>query len=103
MRASVHHNFDRSNAAKFAAVAVRESPPERIKHLPVRDRDALMFRRGLVHTFSTVEDPLVLLSYHRLNDRATRGIVPDPVRAPLVRKAFELYATGDYTIVPRKR
>lgn len=31
----------------------------------MRDRDALMFRRGLVHTFSTAEDPLVLLSYHR--------------------------------------
>jgi site-specific DNA recombinase len=33
-----------------------------------------------------------------LNDRTTRGIVLDPVRAPLVRKAFELGATGEYTI-----
>jgi DNA invertase Pin-like site-specific DNA recombinase len=33
-----------------------------------------------------------------LNDRATRTIYLDPQRAPLVRKAFELYATGDCTI-----
>jgi len=33
-----------------------------------------------------------------LNDKATRGIVPDPHRAPLIRTAFELYATGDYTL-----
>jgi mannose-6-phosphate isomerase-like protein (cupin superfamily) len=35
-----------------------------IRHVPVRDRDALMFRRGTVHTFSTAEHPLTLLSYH---------------------------------------
>ncbi len=35
-----------------------------IHHVPVRDRDALMFRRGTVHTFSTAEHPLTLLSYH---------------------------------------
>ena len=33
-----------------------------------------------------------------LNDRTTRTIYPDPHRAPLVRKAFELYATGEYTL-----
>jgi site-specific DNA recombinase len=33
-----------------------------------------------------------------LNDRATRTIVPDPQRGPLIRKAFELYATGNYTL-----
>ena len=33
-----------------------------------------------------------------LNDRAARIIVPDPVRAPLVRKIFEIYVTGDYTL-----
>jgi site-specific DNA recombinase len=33
-----------------------------------------------------------------INDRKTRGIVPDPERAPLVRQAFELYATGEYTL-----
>src|SRR2546425_1078543 len=31
-----------------------------------------------------------------LNDRNTKGVVPDPEKAPLVRKAFELYATGNY-------
>jgi hypothetical protein len=36
-----------------------------ICHTAVRDRDALMFRRGAVHTFSTAEHPLTLLSYHR--------------------------------------
>src|SRR2546430_4143297 len=33
-----------------------------------------------------------------LNDYRTRGIVPDPGRAPLIRQAFELYATGNYTV-----
>ncbi len=33
-----------------------------------------------------------------LNDREARIIAPDPVRAPLVRTAYELYATGTYTI-----
>ncbi|HEY4246716.1 MAG TPA: recombinase family protein [Lacunisphaera sp.] len=33
-----------------------------------------------------------------LNDRNVRGIVVDPVKAPLVRKAFELYATGNYAL-----
>jgi site-specific DNA recombinase len=33
-----------------------------------------------------------------LNDRMTRTIVIDPKRGPLVKKAFELYATGDYTL-----
>lgn len=33
-----------------------------------------------------------------MNDRESRVIVPDPDRAPLVRKAFEVYATGNYTL-----
>ena len=33
-----------------------------------------------------------------LNDRNARGIVVDPAKAPLVRKAFELYATGNYAL-----
>lgn len=33
-----------------------------------------------------------------LNDRRTRTIAPDPERGPLVRKGFELYATGEYTL-----
>jgi site-specific DNA recombinase len=32
-----------------------------------------------------------------LNDPLSRKIVPDPVRAPLIKKMFELYATGRYT------
>ncbi len=32
------------------------------------------------------------------NDHATKRIVPDPVKAPLIRKAFTMYATGDYTL-----
>lgn len=32
------------------------------------------------------------------NDSNSRTITPDPDRAPLVRKAFELYATGSYTL-----
>ena len=37
-----------------------------------------------------------------LNDRMTRGIVIDPERAPLIRKTFELYSTGNYTIAELK-
>ena len=33
-----------------------------------------------------------------LNDPKSRNIVIDTVKAPLVRKIFELYATGDYTL-----
>lgn len=33
-----------------------------------------------------------------LNDRNGKAIVLDPERAPLVRRAFELYASGDYSL-----
>src|ERR1700722_1979336 len=33
-----------------------------------------------------------------LNEPKLRTIVPDPVRAPLVKEAFNLYATGGYTL-----
>jgi hypothetical protein len=33
-----------------------------------------------------------------LNDRLAKTIYPDPVRAPLIRKVFELYASGGYTL-----
>ena len=33
-----------------------------------------------------------------LNDRNTRSIVVDPTKASLVRKTFELYATGNYAL-----
>jgi len=35
-----------------------------IRSVPVRSRDALVFSRGVVHTFSCPDEPLVLLSYH---------------------------------------
>jgi len=33
-----------------------------------------------------------------LNDRKTRSIIIDQGKAPLIRKAFELYSTGSYTL-----
>jgi site-specific DNA recombinase len=33
-----------------------------------------------------------------LNDHASKTIYIDPQRGPLIRKAFELYATGEYTL-----
>jgi DNA invertase Pin-like site-specific DNA recombinase len=33
-----------------------------------------------------------------LNNHKTKGIDIDPEKAPLIRKAFELYATGEYTL-----
>ncbi len=38
-----------------------------------------------------------------LNDKNARSIVPDKDRAVLVRKAFELYATGDYPLAEIRR
>jgi site-specific DNA recombinase len=34
----------------------------------------------------------------RIDDREFRTVIIDPVRGPLIRQAFELYATGDYTL-----
>jgi DNA invertase Pin-like site-specific DNA recombinase len=31
-------------------------------------------------------------------DEEKRDIVPDPIRAPLIRRAFELYASGNYSV-----
>jgi len=36
----------------------------RVRSVPVRSRDALVFSRGVVHTFSAPTEPLVLLSFH---------------------------------------
>jgi len=36
-----------------------------VRTIPVRSRDALVFTRGTVHTFSATSEPLTLLSYHR--------------------------------------
>lgn len=35
-----------------------------MRHVPIRSRDVLLFKRGTVHTFSTEREPLWLLSYH---------------------------------------
>jgi hypothetical protein len=57
--------------------------PSRVNHMPVRDRDALMFHRGAVHTFSTAGHELLLLSYHQpfvsLDDPAQYAVSADPV------------------------
>ena len=34
----------------------------------------------------------------RIDDREIRTVIIDPVRAPLIRVAFELYATGEYSL-----
>lgn len=34
----------------------------------------------------------------RINGREVRAVVPDPERAPLVRYAFEAFASGEYTL-----
>ena len=38
-----------------------------------------------------------------LNDPVARTIVPDPAKAPLVKQAFERYATGEYTLIELRR
>ncbi len=51
----------------FFHVTPEDSPSfdgRHIRHVPVRSRDVLLFKRGTLHTFSTGPDPLFLLSYH---------------------------------------
>jgi hypothetical protein len=67
----VHDDSDRFIFANGGRGFFHVSPDEleagrarRLRHTPVRNRDALMFRRGTVHTFSTADEPLTLLSYH---------------------------------------
>ncbi len=58
---------------------------EDIRHVPVRSRDVLLFRQGVMHTFSTQAEPLLLLSYHApfvpLED-PRQYTVPDQVVCP---------------------
>ncbi len=35
---------------------------------------------------------------HFLNDKGEKTIIPDPERAPYIRRLFELYATGNYSL-----
>lgn len=58
-----------------------------IHHVPARDRDVFMFPRGTVHTFSTDEHPLTLISYHR----------------PFIRlDALDQYEIGHTSRLPRQ-
>ncbi len=43
---------------------VSEFDGHKVRHVPVRSRDVLLFKRGTVHTFSTGAEPMLLLSYH---------------------------------------
>jgi site-specific DNA recombinase len=38
-----------------------------------------------------------------VNDRNAKCIIPDPVHAPLIRKTFELYATGEYSLAELRK
>jgi site-specific DNA recombinase len=38
-----------------------------------------------------------------LNDPIERTIVPDPIKGPLIKQAFELYATGKYTLLELRK
>jgi site-specific DNA recombinase len=37
------------------------------------------------------------------NNRSTRTIEPDPIKAPIVRRIFELYASGNYSLTDLRR
>jgi len=55
-------------------------------------------RRGIKHKLrSGGWSGLAPLGY--LNDRNTRSIVIDPKRAPIIRRLFENYATGNYSLL----
>jgi len=67
---------------------VSDAPADRftgasVRTVPVRSRDALMFTRGVVHTFSAPDEPLVLLSFHSpfipLEDSDQYRVPGDPV------------------------
>ena len=91
----VHHRPSRSSDRFIYAIGGRgffhlapdplnAIAPSRVGHMPVRDRDALMFGRGGVHTFSTAaEHELLLLSYHQpfieLDDPAQYVVSAVPV------------------------
>lgn len=53
-----------------------------VRSIPARERDVFMFTRGVVHTFSTLDEPMTLLScqlpYKAFDD-------PDQFRLPRVR------------------
>jgi hypothetical protein len=80
--------------------------PSRVNHIPVRDRDALMFRRGAVHTFSTAEHELLLLSYHQpfvtLDDPAQYAVTRPPITPAdfLSEQVSKISFDSAWTLVP---
>jgi len=54
-------------------------------------------KRGLRQKVRRGEQSGVAITGY-LNDKANHKIIPDPERFPLVRKLFELYATGEYSL-----
>ena len=54
-------------------------------------------KRGLRQKVRRGEQSGVAITGY-LNDKVSHKIVPDPERFPLVRKMFELYATGKYSL-----
>ena len=36
---------------------------------------------------------------HVVNEKEEKTIIPDPERAPLIAKLFELYASGNYSLL----
>ncbi len=65
--------------------ALTDFTGEDLLHIPVRERDVLMFPRGTIHTFSTDREALFLLSYHAPYvplDDPTQYTVPDQYVLP---------------------
>ena len=59
-------------------------------------------KRGLHQKFKRGDWPCKApLGY--LNDKSTRKVVLDPVKGPLTKKLFEVYATGKYTVEDLKK
>ncbi len=57
--------------------------------------------RGLKYKVEVCGEWFAYAPFGYLNTRDERGrglVIPDPVRAPLIKKLFEEYATGSYTI-----
>ncbi len=54
-------------------------------------------KRGLRQKVRRGEQSGVAITGY-LNDKVNHKIVPDPERFPLIRKMFELYATGEYSL-----
>lgn len=72
--------------------------PQDVHHIAARDRDVFMFRRGVVHTFSTASHPLMLLSYHRPFIELDDDTQYQTASKPLTPRAFRSCAQSRVTI-----